>query len=157
MNRSKMTCILCPNGCELEVEWEKGAGLPSVTSVAGNLCPKGKDYATEEVTAPVRTVTTTVRVKGGARPLLSVRTASPVPLSVVPDCLRQMRTIVVAAPVRIGETIVENIAGTGIAVMATRSVPLPPQHERSSRPEAAGSKPAPPDDRPGTVAEKRNS
>lgn len=122
MSHSRLTCILCPNGCELEIEWTNSQGGPTVVNVAGNLCPKGIAYATEEITAPVRTVTTTVRVRQGVRPLLSVRTAVPVPLSLVPDCLKEMRATVVTAPVGVGETVFTNVARTGVKVIATRSV-----------------------------------
>ena len=35
----KMTCIVCPNGCELEAEIVDGKCI----SVSGNLCPKGAE------------------------------------------------------------------------------------------------------------------
>ena len=41
----KMTCIVCPNGCELEAEIVDGKCI----SVSGNLCPKGAQYAAQEV------------------------------------------------------------------------------------------------------------
>ena len=44
----KMTCIVCPNGCELEAEIVDGKCI----SVSGNLCPKGAQYAAQEVEAP---------------------------------------------------------------------------------------------------------
>jgi CxxC motif-containing protein len=122
MKRSTLTCILCPNGCELRIEWIDEDGAPRLLGIAGNLCPRGLDYATEEITAPVRTVTTTVRVRGGVRPLLSVRTAAPVPRSTVPACLNAMRAAIVTAPIQIGETIIDDIAGTGVAVIATRAI-----------------------------------
>jgi len=122
MSRSTLTCILCPNGCELEIDWTNAPGGPAVVKVSGNSCPKGTAYATEEITAPVRTVTTTVRVAGGIRPLVPVRTAVPVPLSSVTACLKALRAVVLTAPVRIGERIAADIAGTGVSVIATRTV-----------------------------------
>lgn len=122
MNQTTMTCILCPNGCELTVRWIEEETGPEVVEVTGNLCVKGKDYAVEEITAPKRTMTTTVRVKGGERPLVSVRTAHPIPKKSIRDCLDELRFIVIAAPVQIGETIVENVAGTDTVVLATRNV-----------------------------------
>jgi len=122
MNQTTMMCILCPQGCELTLRWIEQETGPEVVEVTGNLCTKGKDYAIEEITAPKRTVTTTVQVQGGERPLVSVRTARPIPKKSINDCLDELRSLTVAAPVQIGETIIENVAGTGTAVLATRNV-----------------------------------
>ncbi len=46
--KREFTCIVCPNGCRLHTEVENGA----VTSVTGNRCPKGRDFAEKECTAP---------------------------------------------------------------------------------------------------------
>ena len=59
-----LTCIRCPMGCAIHVEMENG----QVVSVTGNTCPRGAEYAKSEATAPVRTVTSTVRALGGVRP-----------------------------------------------------------------------------------------
>jgi CxxC motif-containing protein len=106
----------------MEIQWTVEGEIPRVAEVAGNLCAKGDDYAIEEITAPKRTVTTTVQVSDGKRPLVSVRTAHPIPMDAIKECLAQLRSLVVLAPVRIGETLVDDIAGTGTAVVATRNV-----------------------------------
>ena len=116
------TCILCPNGCELEIHWVKGETGVRVMEVIGHRCPRGVEYGTEEVVAPKRTVTTTVRVIGGIRPLVSVRTASPIPKKKIADCLAELRQTTVQAPVCRGDKILENTARSGVAVVATRSV-----------------------------------
>jgi len=95
---------------------------PWVLSVEGNACSKGYDYAVEEVVRPARTVTGTVCVDGGVRPLVSVRTAEPVPKASIEEILDILRPLTVAAPVRIGQILVEDVAGTGVPVVATRSV-----------------------------------
>ena len=69
------TCVVCPNGCEIEAEYE-GA---QVLSVTGNLCPKGETYVTQELVDPRRTIATSVRVTGGTMPLTSVRLTDPIP------------------------------------------------------------------------------
>ena len=52
----ELTCIVCPMGCRMTVELSDGGEILSVT---GNTCPRGKQYAIDECTHPVRTVTTT--------------------------------------------------------------------------------------------------
>jgi len=121
MTTKRITCILCPNGCVLDVTYD---GKPSAEtiSVTGNLCPRGKDYAIEELTDPKRTLTTSVLVEGGTEPLVSVRTASPIPRSMIMEVREVLQGIVVDAPVAIGDLIARDIAGTGVDVIATRSV-----------------------------------
>ena len=61
-----LNCINCPLSCELTATVEDGV----VTNVTGNFCPRGAQYAKEELTAPTRMLTSTVRVDGGRLPLL---------------------------------------------------------------------------------------
>ncbi len=115
MEKRELTCINCPMGCQLTVTLEGGA----VTAVTGQTCPRGEAYARTEVTAPVRTVTTTVRITGGRAPMLSVKTAAPVPKSAVPQVLKALKTVTVTAPMRIGDVVLPNAADLGVDVVAT--------------------------------------
>ena len=117
--KRNLTCINCPLGCQIEVTLEDGA----VTVVAGNSCPRGEKYARKEVTDPRRVVTTSVAVTGsreGAR-TVSVRTAGDVPKESVMDVVRALRGVAVRCPVKIGDVILEDAAGTGVAVVATKN------------------------------------
>lgn len=118
METKKMTCIVCPNGCGLEVEVEDD----EVIRVTGNLCLKGMIYAEKEVLSPTRVMTSTVEVKGGTRPRASVKTERDIPKDKVMECARLLKGICVEAPVSIGDVIVENIAGTGVNITATVNV-----------------------------------
>ena len=112
------TCIVCPNGCEIEAEYE-GA---QVLSVTGNLCAKGKTYVTQELVAPRRTIATSVRVVGGALPLASVRLTNAVPKSRIFDVMREINRHTLTAPVRIGDVLVKNILGLDSDVIVTKNV-----------------------------------
>jgi CxxC motif-containing protein len=116
-NAEEMVCIVCPLGCRLRTQ-RTGDGV----RVTGNTCPKGERYAVEEMTNPVRTVTTSVPVTGGHMGLLSVKTRTPVPKASIPAILRQMRGVKAAAPVSMGDIVLPNAAGTGVDVVATRSI-----------------------------------
>ena len=109
-----MTCILCPRGCAMTVRGEVG-GL----QVVGNSCPKGQEYAVNECTNPVRTVTSTVRVNNRKDTMVSVKTAAPVPKEKMMEVMEVLARVRVEEPVRIGDTIVEDILGTGVKVVAT--------------------------------------
>ena len=119
MDKVNLICIGCPLGCPLRVEMEGG----EVVAVSGHTCKNGEKYARKELTNPTRIVTTTVRVVGGALAMVSVKTAADIPKGRIFDCIRELRAIDVPAPVSIGQVILENTAGTGIRVVATKNVP----------------------------------
>lgn len=104
-------------GCSLLVTGENGD-----LTVTGNTCGRGKAYALTECTAPVRRFTGTIRLLGGDVPVLPVKTDHDIPkesLFAVAEVCRQLR---VSAPVRIGEVVCGNVAGTGAALVSLRSV-----------------------------------
>ena len=103
----ELTCIGCPMGCPLIVTMEDGA----VASVTGNTCPRGDAYARKEVTAPTRIVTSTVRVTG-----------SDIPKGKIFDVVRALKDVEVPAPITIGYVLAENVAGTGVDIIATKNI-----------------------------------
>ena len=113
-----LTCIGCPLGCTLTVELENG----QVESIAGSTCRRGDDYARKEVTNPTRIITSTVRVTGGAEEMVSVKTRTDIPRESIARCVKALKGIEAAAPVRMGEVILENAAGTGVDVIATKEI-----------------------------------
>ena len=106
-----MTCILCPRGCAMTVRGEVG-GL----QVVGNSCPKGQEYAINECTNPVRTVTSTVRVSNRKDTMVSVKTAAPVPKEKMMEVMAALRSITVSAPVKIGDVVLTGVFGIDIIV-----------------------------------------
>ena len=118
MNTVNLICIGCPLGCPLTVEMEGN----EVKSVAGNTCPRGEAYAKKELTNPTRIVTSTVRVAGGKLAMVSVKTESDIPKGKIFECVKALKGVEVIAPVKIGDVIVENVAGTGVNVIATKNV-----------------------------------
>lgn len=86
MEKRNLTCIGCPMGCALLVEMNG----KEIISVTGNTCKKGAEYAVKEVTDPTRIVTTTVRVKNGSMPVVSVKTAQDIPKGKIFDCVETL-------------------------------------------------------------------
>ena len=111
-----LTCINCPVGCRMKVTLSEEG---KVLSVEGNTCPRGKKYAEQESTLPLRMVTAVIPVENREMPL-SVKTAEPVPKRLISDVMAQLKSVRVSAPVRIGQVIVPDICGTGVPVIATR-------------------------------------
>ena len=118
MSTVNLICIGCPLGCPLTVEMEGN----EVKSVAGNTCPRGDAYAKKELTNPTRIVTSTVRVAGGKLAMVSVKTESDIPKSKIFDCVKALKDVDLVAPVKIGDVVLENVAGTGVNVIATKNV-----------------------------------
>lgn len=118
METRNLTCINCPLGCALTVEMNG----ETIIQVKGNTCKRGEVYARREVTAPVRMVTSTVRVTGGTLPVLSVKTREPIPKEKIFACVRELKRICLQAPVRIGDVVLVDVADTGVDIVATKSV-----------------------------------
>jgi CxxC motif-containing protein len=113
--KKEFICISCPVGCMLSVEEKDDAVV-----VSGNACARGKTYGVKEYQAPERMVTSSIVVRGGIRPLTPCKTASPVPKEAVPQVLNAIRHASADAPVALGQVLIPDVAGTGVAVIATR-------------------------------------
>lgn len=69
---ANIICIVCPKGCRLTVD-------ENTLAVTGNGCPRGAEYGKNELTHPVRVVTSTVRVEGADICRCPVKTAAACP------------------------------------------------------------------------------
>lgn len=115
-------CIGCPLGCRLEVGEEPESH--AIVEVRGFSCRRGKEYAIQEHTAPRRIVTTTVAIDHARWARLPVRSDRPAPKEMVLTICHALREVRVAAPVKIGELIVADVAGSGVDMIATRDMPI---------------------------------
>ena len=114
----ELICIGCPMGCPLTVVMNE----KEVVGVTGNTCKRGSDYAAKEVTHPTRIVTSTVCVRGGSIPMVSVKTAQDIPKEKIFEILKYINALTVTAPVHIGDVLLKDIAGTGVDLIATKEV-----------------------------------
>ena len=115
MANRKLTCIVCPMGCALEVNVEE-------KSVTGNTCKRGAIYGIEEVTHPTRVITSTVKVESEIIPMLPVKTEKPLPKELNFKCIEALKSIKVKAPIHVGDIIAKDILGTGVNIVATRTL-----------------------------------
>lgn len=109
-----LTCIVCPRGCQLVAELDENGAVLSVT---GNTCPRGKQYAIDECTHPMRTVTSTVRTADGG--VVPVKTDRTIPKELMFDCMKEIDRASVALPTHIGDKVIEDLLGTGANVVVT--------------------------------------
>ena len=113
-----ITCINCPVGCRMTVRLSDSG---EVLSVTGNTCPRGDKYARQECTLPQRTITAVVPAEGSETPL-SVKTANPVPKSMISAIMGELSRVRVSLPVRTGDVVLANVLDTGVDVVATRDL-----------------------------------
>ena len=121
MSIREYTCVVCPNGCTLKVEVKDGE-TPEFIKVEGNICKKGESWARQEVENPLRTIASSVLVRGGDFPLASVRTDSAIPLESIGKVMDDIRSITMDAPLEIGDVVIEKPAGTDCRIIVTRKI-----------------------------------
>jgi len=85
----RFICIRCPTGCDVDVTFEGRRLL----DVAGHRCDEGEEYVTGEIEDPVRVLTTTVRVRGGRDPVVSVRSTEPLPKDILMTAMRELASV----------------------------------------------------------------
>jgi CxxC motif-containing protein len=116
--RKEIVCIGCPLGCPLTVDHNQ----KTVQKISGNRCNLGSQYAEKELFNPERTLTTTVKVKNGHLPLVSVRTSTPIPKKRLFDAMNLLAKIEVEAPIKIGDIILQNLFDTNASIVATKNI-----------------------------------
>lgn len=120
----QFNCTTCPSECFLAVEVERDAdgAVVEVHSVTGNSCPRGDKFAHQELTCPMRVLTTTVAISGGDEALLPVRTAEAIPLALHAQAINLIRGLVVKAPIHMGDVVLPNLLNTNINLIASMDI-----------------------------------
>lgn len=111
----QVICIGCPLGCLVTAKKKEDGTL----DISGNTCPKGEAYAQSEFTAPVRAITSIVKVQNGLHQVVSVKTEGEIPKDKIQQCMEEIGQLEVKEPVHVGDVLIPNVAGTGIRVVAT--------------------------------------
>jgi CxxC motif-containing protein len=117
MKTKDLTCITCPIGCRISVEITE-SGL----NVTGNTCPRGEEFAKTEMTAPMRSLTTTVRTLFPETPALPVRTNGEIPKEAIKPVMRELSKVSINKRMAIGDVLIENILGTGCDIIVTGDI-----------------------------------
>lgn len=107
----KTICIMCPIGCELEITQKD-----QTIEVSGNLCPRGKQYGTDEATCPKRIVTSIVKCSKDL--YCSVKTTCPVEKSKIEKVLHEI-ALIPPKNYKFGEILIKNVAETGADIVVT--------------------------------------
>lgn len=115
-----LVCIVCPVGCRLTIEQDDTADQGY--KITGNQCKRGIAYAIEEMTHPTRMVPTTVKIEGAFLNRLPVRTDKPIDKNLIFKAMDVINEFSIKAPVKMGDVLIENILGTDVNIIATRSM-----------------------------------
>lgn len=112
------TCIICPNGCEIQADVDGG----KILSISGNKCEKGVDYVKSEAINPMRNFATSIPVSGGELPLCSVRLTKPIPRECIFSAISEIKKHKLTAPVKPGQTVIKNLLGLDTDVITTKEI-----------------------------------
>lgn len=118
VSKMNLTCIVCPLGCRIDVKEEKG----EIIEISGYSCKRGIAFAKTEFYNPQRMVTTIVTLEGGKYPFLPVISEREIPKENLPDCIQLLKNVHVKAPIKMGDIVAENIVGTGVNIIAAKTV-----------------------------------
>ncbi|MBO4927606.1 MAG: FAD-dependent oxidoreductase [Clostridiales bacterium] len=105
----RLTCIICPKGCQLTVT------LGQDPKVSGNSCPRGEAYGISEISHPMRTLTTTIRVRkeDGSLGRISVKSKGEIPKEVLFELAEKIHHTIIQAPVAVGDEVIPGVVATG--------------------------------------------
>ncbi|MGI5917043.1 MAG: DUF1667 domain-containing protein [Anaerolineae bacterium] len=118
LDEREFICVTCPVGCSIETVVEG----QELIEIRGQACNRGVAFVKEELSAPRRMLTTTVRVEGGALPLVPVRSREPLPKEQVLDVAAALRRVVLKAPVKEHQVVLADALGTGVDIIASRDM-----------------------------------
>lgn len=110
----ELTCIVCPRGCRLKIDDE--------LNVTGNSCPRGAQYAKDELTNPKRMITSFVRVKNRQDCVCSVKTSTSIPKGMIFEVMEEINRVGVNAPTHIGDIAIKDVLGTGADIVITKNI-----------------------------------
>ncbi len=116
--KKTVICTICPNGCEIEVNYTTREDA----TLAGNLCKRGVAYAINECFEPKRTFTSSVKISGTDRRVMPVRTTDPIAKELLMKAAEELKTISLEAPIECGTVIVDNFLGTDAKLVATMTL-----------------------------------
>lgn len=112
------TCIICPNGCEIETDIEDD----KIIKIEGASCKKGKEYVNQELTNPQRNIATSVKVINGDLEIVSVRLNNSIPKYKIFDVMDEIKKLQVKAPIKIGDVLKSNILNLDVDLIATKNI-----------------------------------
>ncbi|MEG0897481.1 MAG: DUF1667 domain-containing protein [Ruthenibacterium sp.] len=112
---AEIICIGCPKGCHLTVD-------AATLDVKGAACERGIAYGKNEMTNPVRVVTSTVKITDAALCRVPVKTQNAIPKDKIFSVMRVLDDVELQAPVQVGDVALSDVCGTGVDIVVTRAL-----------------------------------
>ena len=121
MKSKEVICVQCPLACRIQVEMAEDG---TISGISNNRCKRGAEYAAQEVTNPVRILTSTVSIvtDDPEHPMLPVQTSAAIPQKLLLEAMKVIANTTVQAPVHYDQVLIPNIVGTGVDVVSTTEV-----------------------------------
>ncbi|MDD3839837.1 MAG: DUF1667 domain-containing protein [Clostridia bacterium] len=116
MEQKKVTCVVCPIGCEILVKGDK----QRIVQISGIKCKRGEQYAVSEFLNPMRILTTTVKTRNYHLPVVSVRSNKPIPKDLMFECMDALKKVEIESPLEIGQVVIQNILDSGADIVVTK-------------------------------------
>ena len=113
------TCIVCPRGCDVTATLNEDG---TIASIEGNFCPRGETYVRNELTHPMRQLTSTVIINGGIYNRLPVILSGEIPKDKMMDVMKALEGVEVQSPVKRGDVVIADVCNLGVDVLASRSM-----------------------------------
>ena len=104
-------------GCRVSAEF-----LNDKYIFSGNSCSQGTEFAERELTAPKRSLTTTVRTVFPDIPVIPVRTNADIPKHLISEVIKKLAYVQVKDRIGIGTVVVNDILETGCDIIVTSNI-----------------------------------
>lgn len=101
----KIICVVCPNGCELSVD-DNG-------NIMGNRCLRGLEFAKQELTMPLRSLSSTIKTIFPNIPVVPVKVNKPIPKDKIFMVMKEINQVRLDKRLNANDIIIKNIAQTG--------------------------------------------
>lgn len=118
MEEEIQICTICEKRCRITMKIDGNR----ITDLQGHQCYQGIGFANDFLKASLKTISTSVVLKNHSSRMLPVRTSRPVRSSYSMAILKESRNILVDAPVRYGQVVAKNIAGSGAELISLKEV-----------------------------------
>lgn len=110
----ELTCIICPNGCHLEVD--------EALNVSGNMCNRGKEFALQELTNPQRTITSTCKTKFINVPVVPVKSDGTINKDLIKDVVKEINKTIIEEKLGIGDIVIKNVLNSGVNIVVSSNI-----------------------------------
>lgn len=111
---TELICITCPKGCRLKIDDD--------FNVTGNACPRGAEYAQNELKNPKRVITSTVKTNSQDYPRCPVKTKGAIPKGKMFDVMKLLNHVTLSVPVCVGDIVIADVLGTGVDIVACKNI-----------------------------------